>query len=165
MYSKTAAELFWQPSETGTVASGYEIRRDDFVIGTTSGTSFFDEGLSENQRYEYRVTAFNESGARSLSSNRTAVTPGGPFAPTNLSAAVYGPTVAEIFWDRAMGAAIAHAYEIHRDGELIGESRGTSYMDLTAKPGASYEYRIVSLGYNFTRSVKSAPLSVKFRNN
>lgn len=162
VYSRTAAELFWQASDIGTPASGYEISRDGVVIGTSSGTSFLDDGLSANQRYTYSVTAYNDAGARAQPVSRSAVTPGGPAAPGNPRALVYGPTVAEIFWDRAPGATVVYRYEVYRDGESIGVTAGTSLMDTNGVAGETYEYKVVSLATGTSSPAASEPVTVTF---
>jgi chitodextrinase len=43
--------------------TGYRIYRNAAVIGTTTGTSFSDTGLSEYTTYTYRVAAYDAGGA------------------------------------------------------------------------------------------------------
>ena len=60
VYSSTAAELFWERSA---VPGGrYRVLRDGAEIGTTDGTSFFDDGLSPGTAYDYAVGLIVDGG-------------------------------------------------------------------------------------------------------
>ena len=59
VYSRTAAELFWDRASTPGLS--YEIRRDGDLVGTTNGTSFFDDGLEGSTRYGYEVFTLGDN--------------------------------------------------------------------------------------------------------
>ena len=80
LYSSTAAELFWDRATTP--ALRYEVRRGGSVVGTTSGTSFYDDGLAGGTTYRYEVVALG-SGRRSSASTVEVTTIGGG-QPTSL---------------------------------------------------------------------------------
>lgn len=54
VYSATALELFW---DRPGVMHRYRVERDGRLLAVTEGVSFFDDGLTPNTRYQYRVTA------------------------------------------------------------------------------------------------------------
>lgn len=75
VYSETALELFWE--RDGGPTRRYEIRRDGDIVGTTDGTSFFDDALDPGTAYRYRVIAL-EGGHRSEPSSLSLTTNGEP---------------------------------------------------------------------------------------
>lgn len=58
--------LSWDESTDNVGVAGYNVYRDNELIGTTDGTTFVDdnngEGLSAGEEYEYSVEAFDEAG-------------------------------------------------------------------------------------------------------
>ena len=59
VYSGTAAELFWNRSATPRLS--YEIVRNGELLGSTDGTSFFDDTLVNGVLYEYEVRAIDNN--------------------------------------------------------------------------------------------------------
>ena len=62
VYSKTAAELFWDrpPAEKRIVNT--QVVRDGVLIGETDGTSFFDDERIRGKSYRYELIAITASG-------------------------------------------------------------------------------------------------------
>ncbi len=65
VYSGTAAELFWQRPPQGSPVARVEVSRDNLVLGSTNGTSFFDDSRSPGVDYEYTLVAIAADGQRS----------------------------------------------------------------------------------------------------
>ena len=158
VYSNTAAELFWR-REPAAAALQYEIRLDGAVVGTTGGVSFFTADLAAGRDFLFEVIAISRDGTRSSSSSitvRTDSVTDTPLpslaAPSNLRAEVYSGTAAELFWDRSATPRLS--YEIVRNGELIGNTDGTSFFDDTLVVGVLYEYEVSAID-NDTRSTAS----------
>jgi len=82
-------ELTWHPSEDNIQVAGYEIIRDNNVIGTSNKPSFLDKGL-ENFTYEYQVRAFDHQGNTSGCSNAIQADFKGPFATPIYRSVGYG---------------------------------------------------------------------------
>lgn len=62
-YSSSAIELFWQPAESAvSFIESYNITRNGAPVGSTEGTSFFEEGLSAGTTFDYGVTAVDAEG-------------------------------------------------------------------------------------------------------
>jgi chitodextrinase len=61
--SASRIDLAWTASTDNIGVTGYRIYRNAAVIGTTTGTSFSDTGLSEYTTYTYRVAAYDAGGA------------------------------------------------------------------------------------------------------
>ena len=149
IYSNTAAELFWR-REPAIEALRYEIRQDGVVVDNTDGVSFFTVDLSAGRDFLFEVIAIGRDGARSDpssiivrtdSNTETPVTVLDP--PSNLRAEVYSGTAAELFWDRAATPGLA--YEIVRNGDLIGSTDGISFFDNTLITGVVYTYEVSTI--------------------
>lgn len=65
IYSSTAAELIWdRPLSSENIVST-EISRDGVLLGTTPGTSFYDDTRAEDNSHSYQLVAINADGQRS----------------------------------------------------------------------------------------------------
>ena len=65
-YSSSAIEIFWQPGVSSvSVIETNEITRNGVVVGTTDGTSFFEDGLNAGTTFDYGVTVIDGEGNRS----------------------------------------------------------------------------------------------------
>lgn len=63
VYSRSAVELFWEPAVSAdSTISAYEIKRDGELVETRDGTSYFNEGLSEDTEYTFNVRAIDANG-------------------------------------------------------------------------------------------------------
>ena len=65
VYSATAGELFWDRSSQTDLIEFAEVRRDGLVLGSTDGTSFFDDSREAGVAYRYEVRFMNLDGGRS----------------------------------------------------------------------------------------------------
>ena len=70
-------------------------------------------------------------------------------APSNLRLDIYGPAIAELFWNNAAGVVNT---EIYRDGTLLGMSPGRSYFDGTRQAGNPHRYALVAVDGSGQRS-------------
>jgi len=145
VYSDSVVEVFWQPADVGLRPVGYEILRDNEVIGTTDGTSYLDTGLDTNTLYSYRILPYAADGTRPTTwqPSISAITGGYPQPITGFKILAYGPGVVELFWDRP-GYTVTRV-RILRDGEEIAVSGNSSYVDIDATPGSTHEYTLVAV--------------------
>ena len=65
VYSPTAAELFWDRAPAAANVVRTEIVRDGETVGTTNGTSFFDDARERGVDYRYELIAIDSRGERS----------------------------------------------------------------------------------------------------
>lgn len=149
-YSSSAVEIFWSRSPN---AVAYIVIRDGETLDTTTGISFFEEGLAPSTTYQYEILSVDAIGNQSeLSSIVTVTTRGGnpetdTTRPLSLRAEVYSGTALELFWRRdTFNAPLA--YEIARDGVVVGTSDGSSFFEEGLTPGTRYEYTVTLLGSN-----------------
>jgi chitodextrinase len=74
----TSATLSWTASTDNIGVAGYRVLRNGNQIGTTSGTTYTDSGLSASTAYAYTVRAFDAAGNVSASSTALNLTTTAP---------------------------------------------------------------------------------------
>lgn len=92
--SATQVALAWNAASDNIAVTGYTVRRDGVVVGTPTGTTFTDTGVTAGGSYSYTVDAADAAGNHSAQS-----------APA--SATVPGSTVLEDFEDTTYNVAIS----------------------------------------------------------
>lgn len=128
---------------------GYNIYRDDALVGTSAGTSFSDTGLSGSTTYDYEVSAVNWEGLESPRSNLVSVktaddTP--PTAPSGLAAQAVAHDRVDLTWVAASDAESGVAsYNIYRDGSIVGSSTTTSFSDTGLTGSTQYSYQVTAV--------------------
>jgi len=148
IYSRTAAELFWDraPLEDNIVTT--KVFRNDVLIGEAEGNSYFDNTRTPDTNYQYKLIAVNKEG---LSSGPTLVPDNnipvdGPSAPKDFRSAVYSSTAIELFWSAAPVNESVVGYDIYRDEVLLAEALDVkSYFDDTLISNTRYAYKVVAV--------------------
>jgi glucosylceramidase len=72
--TSSGTTLSWGASTGGSGTITYDIDRNGTQVGTTTGTSYTDTGLSPSTTYSYTVTATDTAGDTSATSNTATVT-------------------------------------------------------------------------------------------
>ncbi len=156
-YSQMVGEIRWARSTDDRGAlRGYEITRDNIVLGEFDALSYVDRTLSPGITYQYGITAIDNSGQRSGTATISLTTPGMtdiPEAPADLRASVYSKTAAELFWTRSSQFALR--YEVSRNGVQLATTDGISFFDNDLASGQTYNYVVVSINANGQRSTAS----------
>jgi hypothetical protein len=67
--SHSQIDLAWDPSTDNFAVAGYNVYRDNVQVGTTTETGYSDTRLEATTTYSYHVTAYDEAGNVSASSN------------------------------------------------------------------------------------------------
>lgn len=166
-----AISLFWQDNSTGEI--GFEIQRaigdsevfETIAVGTLDNVgSFNDVGLEENTTYTYRVRAYDAFGASEYSGLASATTSYAmPDQVADLAAEVLDGNVSLTWTDMSFNETL---FEVERAEEGVSTAYEiiavlppdtTSYVDTTARDGASYSYRIRPWRFDVAGG---APLSV-----
>lgn len=70
----TTVSLTWSASSDNVGVTGYNVYRNDVQVGSPSGTSYTDTGLTANTAYTYKIKAKDAAGNLSAESNRMTVT-------------------------------------------------------------------------------------------
>jgi hypothetical protein len=86
--TSASVSLSWNASTDNVGVTGYKVLRGGAQIGTTTGTSYTDSGLTASTAYSYSVQAYDAAGNTSASSAALSVstTSGGGGTPTGLVA-------------------------------------------------------------------------------
>ncbi len=145
--SASRIDLAWTASTDNVGVTGYRIYRNAAVIGTTTGTSFSDTGLSEYTAYTYRVAAFDAEGNESsqsspLSATTVDATP--PSVPSNLQGAAASTSRIDLTWSASTDNAGVTGYRVYRNGSLVASPAGTSYSDTGLAEATSYSYTVAA---------------------
>jgi chitodextrinase len=157
----TSVGLAWD-SPGGSVAS-YRVYRDGALVGSPTGTTFTDTGLTSAQTYSYTVSAVDGSNVESAPTAPLPVTtldtvP--PSIPTGLAQSALGTTTVGLTWTASSDNVAVTGYDVLRNGSVVGTTTGTTYTDsnLTAATGYSYTVRARDAAGN--TSSESTPLPV-----
>jgi serine/threonine protein kinase len=82
--------------------------------------------------------------------------PGDLGAPSSVTAEPYATGV-EVRWQPVDGA---QEYQVHRDGDLVAETRSTTYLDDGVGSGVNATYTVAAVGADSERSALSSPTTV-----
>jgi YD repeat-containing protein len=154
----------WMPSSaaSGSTISGYYVERcqgagcTSFAqIGTTSGTSYVDGGLSPSTTYAYRIRAFSSAGLTSAYSATASATTNAdttpPTAPAGLGAAAASGSQINLSWTASTDNVGVVGYTIER---CVG-SGCTSFAQVTTTSGTSYSDTGLAQGHTYTYRVRA----------
>ena len=166
--SPTSVDLTWSASsdpESG--VAGYNIYRDGAIVGSSTATSFTDNGVQASTTYSYQVSAINGDGlesARSAPLSVTTPSPGDtspPTVPGGLVATPAGPTRVTLTWSAATDAESGvTSYRIYRDGAFRASSTTTTFADTTVVANTQYTYQVSAVNGAGLEGGRSGPVTV-----
>jgi len=159
--TSTTVSLSWTASSG---ATGYKVLRGGTVIGTTTGTTYTDTGLTASTSYTYTVEADNSAGTSAASSSVTATTAAAstaPNAPTGLTVGTVTTTTVPLSWTASTtsGSYAVAGYYVLRGGAVVGSTTGTTYTDSGLTPGTTYTYTVEAYDTNGDVSAASSSVS------
>ena len=133
-----------------TTVLGYKIYRDGLEVGSTpldSITTFSDSSATVLKNYTYTVKAVTATGLSAVSAGDIGFR-GLPPGPIGVAASdgVFSDKV-QVIWTKLVGCT---AYQIFRDGALVGTTTGYSsvtYNDTTAAVAVVYTYTVKGVVY------------------
>jgi len=160
--SSVAPVLSWKPAtDSGSGIRRYNIRRNGAYIGSTTATSFASPNIADGS-YTFTVRAQDMAG--NLSVNRTpvvvvvdSVVPGVPGGVVGVSPTLVVPVVS---W---LGVGDAVAYEVARDGVVVGRVSGLSFADSSVPGDGSYGYAVRSVDAAGNTSAWSALVTIVYQ--
>lgn len=164
--SPSRVDLTWTASTDNVAVAGYRVRRNGAVVGTPSGTTFSDTGVSPNTSYSYSVTAFDAAGNESAASAAVNVTT--PAAPDTQAPTVPGGLRTtsvtagrvDLAWNAATDNVGVTGYRIRRNGALLGTSSALAFSDTGVSAATSYTYTVTAFDAAGNESAPSAALAV-----
>jgi glucoamylase len=159
--TSTTASLSWTASSG---ATGYKVLRNGTQVGTTTGTTYTDTGLTASTSYTYTVEADNSAGTSAASSSVTATTTAAgtaPHAPTGLTVGTVTATTVPLSWTASTtsGTYAVAGYYVLRNGSVVGSTTGTSYTDTGLTPATTYTYTVKAYDTNGDVSAASSSVS------
>jgi glucose/arabinose dehydrogenase/chitodextrinase len=159
--SPTQVNLSWTAATDNVAVAGYRVERcqgagcTDFAeVGTSTGTTFNNTGLTAGTSYSYRVRAVDTSDNTGGASNTaTVATPAPdttpPSAPSGLTATPGGGNQISLVWNPSADDNAVAGYRVERcqganctTFTQIATPTGTTYTDTNLTPSTSYTYRV-----------------------
>ena len=150
--SSSSVDLSWSVATDNVGVTGYRIMRNGAQVGTATGTSYIDVGLTPSTTYTYTVVAHDAASNVSPASPPASVTTnpvGGsdtqaPAAPAGLSATATGTTTVDLGWTASTDNIGVTGYRIFRNGSQVGTTTNTSFTDSGLSPATVYTYSVVA---------------------
>ncbi len=158
--SRNQMNLAWTASTDNVGVTGYRIERcqgagcTDFAqIGTPSGTTYSDTGLTASTTYRYRVRATTPpatwAATRRSPRRRRPCRHTAPTTPTALSATAISATQIDLGWTASTDNVGVTGYRVERcqgagctDFAQVGTPSGTTYSDTGLTASTTYRYRV-----------------------
>ncbi|OQX00223.1 MAG: hypothetical protein BWK73_49155, partial [Thiothrix lacustris] len=155
--------LIWTAATDNIAVKGYQVWRDNVLLGETSTAGFVDNTVKSAGKYSYKVMAMDTSGNLSAASAALSVTTKdgtGPTTPTGVIAEVLTPTQIVLTWEPASDNVGVASYQILRNSVKIGTSTQTRFTDSKAVQNTLYRYQVVALDAAGNTSAPSAVVEV-----
>ncbi|HET7902091.1 MAG TPA: family 16 glycosylhydrolase [Candidatus Nanopelagicales bacterium] len=134
-------------------ATSYKVLRGGTQVGTLSGTSYVDTGLTNGTAYGYAVVASNTTGDSTATAAVAATPrPPAPTTPTGLVATA-GNAQVSLSWT---ASANATSYKVLRNGTQVAAPTGTTFTDGGLTNGTAYSYTVVASNMTADSSASAA---------
>ncbi|MFD0670978.1 DUF4832 domain-containing protein [Cohnella sp. GCM10027633] len=140
--------LTWSASTDNVGVTGYTVFRGATQVGTPTGTSFTDTGLSAGTAYSYTVKARDAAGNLSAASSALSVTTSAasdttaPSAPSNLASPSKTSSSVNLTWSASTDNVGVTGYAVFRGATQVGTPTGTSYSDTGLSAATAYVYTV-----------------------
>lgn len=171
------SNLSWTASTDDVGVTGYRVYRcagsscsNYTQIGTPTGTTYGDTGLTAETTYRYRVSAVDAVGNASAQSSPTSVTTGqdtaAPSVPTGVSATATSISQISVTWTASTDNIAVTGYKVYRctgvgcsNYTQVGTPTATSYSDTGLAVSTTYRYRISAVDARGNESAQSSAVS------
>ena len=157
--SGTQINLAWTGSTDNVAVANYRVERcqgaacSTFVqVGTPTGTSYNDVGLTTATTYRYRVRAADAAGNLSgYTAEQSATTPDtqAPTAPTGLTATAASQSQIDLAWTASSDNVAVAGYRVERcqgatctNFVQVATPTAASYSDVGLVAATTYRYRV-----------------------
>ncbi|MDH2429114.1 glycosyl hydrolase family 18 protein [Sphaerisporangium sp. TRM90804] len=147
--TSSSVSLAWNASTDNVGVTGYNVYRNGTQVGTATGTTYTDSGLSASTSYTYTVRARDAAGNQSSASNQiSATTTGGggdttaPSAPGSLRSTGTSSSSVSLAWNASTDNVGVTGYNVYRNGTQVGTATGTTYTDSGLSASTSYTYTV-----------------------
>ncbi|MBT0994103.1 cellulose binding domain-containing protein [Cellulomonas sp. DKR-3] len=167
----SSVALSWTASTDNVGVTGYDVYRGTTKVGTATGTTYTDTGLTASTAYSYTVRAKDLAGNVSAASSALSVTTStttptdtvAPSVPTGLAAGTVTGTSVALTWNASTdtgGSGLA-GYDVYRGTTKVGSSTTASFTDTGLTAGTAYSYTVRAKDNAGNVSAASSALSVR----
>ena len=153
--TSTGTTLNWNASTDNVGVVSYQIRQNNVMVGTVSGTTltYTATGLTASTTYSFNVVALDAANNVSQPSNTVQVTTlsGGdiqaPTAPSNLAATNTTSSATTLSWNASTDNVGVVSYQIRQNTVTVGTVSGTTLTYTAGGLSASttYSFNVVAL--------------------
>lgn len=156
----TTTNLSWTAPVNNANITGYEIYKENILIGTSATANFNVTGLLQGYVYLFTVKAKNSNGLLSKSSLPVSVTTPkdttSPTTPANLRATTITATNITISWDPSTNNGGGISYLIYNDADLIATVKDTKAAIIKLANNVTYNFSVQAADEFGNKSVKAA---------
>lgn len=145
----TTVSLIWTAATDAVGVTGYDVYRGTTRVGTATGTTFVDTGLTAGSAYTYTVRARDAAGnVSSASSSVTATTASppvdgsAPTVPTGLTAGTTTTSTVPLTWTASTDDVGVTGYDVYRGTTRVATVTATAYTDASLAAGTAYSYTV-----------------------
>ncbi|MFZ1747023.1 MAG: fibronectin type III domain-containing protein [Nitrospirales bacterium] len=168
--SNTQVAFSWTASTDNVGVAGYDVARNNVVIGQPTTNAFVDKSTSPGMTYLYTVKARDASGNVSASSSPLSVSVPivslqdplqdmiSPSVPKNLTLNSTSGTQVAFSWTASTDNVGVTGYDVARNNVVIGQPTTNAFVDKTTSPGMTYYYTVQARDANGNVSPWSPPL-------
>jgi chitodextrinase len=146
----STVDLSWNAATDNVSVTGYRIFRNGSQVGTTTGTTFTDGGLTPATVYTYSLVAFDAAGNTSSPSGSATTTTQSPpdtqapTTPAGVTATATSFSSIALNWNPSSDNVGVTVYRVYRDGVQIGTASGTTFTDTGLTPVTTYSYSVAA---------------------
>ena len=164
--TSATVSLSWGASTDNVGVTGYDVYRAGTKVGTVTGLTYTDSGLSASTSYTYTVKAHDAAGNSSAASNSvtgttTAATDTqAPTAPASLHSTAITASSVALAWTASTDNVGVTGYDVFRGSTKVGTVPGTSYTDTGLTASTTYSYTVKAHDAAGNVSAASNTLSV-----
>ncbi|KNY26102.1 regulator of chromosome condensation RCC1 [Pseudobacteroides cellulosolvens ATCC 35603 = DSM 2933] len=154
-------KLIWKASTDNVSVKGYKIYCNGIPAGEITDTVYTETGILPDKIYVYKVTAYD--GENNVSEEAVIVLNDTerPSVPSELKVTSKTETSVSLEWKASVDNVWVEGYEVYRNGVKIGDTKDTSFTDLTAPSNTTHIYTIKAYDKSFNLSDESNKVSVK----
>src|SRR6266581_2813997 len=139
----TTINLTWTASTDNVGVTGYIVKRNGTLVGTSASTTYADTGLSSATTYGYTVAArdaANNISPESAIVSATTIDTIAPSAPADLVATAASGSMVNLMWSASTDNVAVTGYIVKRNGIQVATPTGTSYSDTGLADATTYSY-------------------------
>ena len=163
--SSSQINLSWTASTDNVGVTGYKVFRGGAQVGTATGTTYQDTGLTASTSYSYTVSAYDAAGNNSAQTSPVSATTLAasdtqpPTVPTNLTATAVSSSQINLSWTASTDNVGVTGYKVFRGGSQIGTTAGTTYQNTGLTASTSYSYTVSAYDAAGNNSAQTSPVS------